>query len=224
MRSIVEQMHVFFEPRSIAVIGASRKIMKAGHVIFQNFVDNKRRGIFSGELYPINPHEKTILGYTCYPHVTEIAEEIELVVIVVPAEVVPQVMKESAAKGVKAAVIISAGFSEVGNHHLEEEVKAIAKKAAIRVLGPNCLGVYDSETGVDMLFLPETKILTTGDEVVGTPRPMSGQIAIVTQSGAFGAAALDYLTGKQLGTSKFVSFGNKSDVAESEMLSYLLHD
>jgi acetyl coenzyme A synthetase (ADP forming)-like protein len=224
MRSIVEQMHVFFEPRSVAVIGASRKIMKAGHVIFQNFVDNKRRGIFRGELFPVNPHESTILGYTCYPSVTEIDGEIELVVIVVPAEVVPQVMKESAAKSVEAAVIISAGFSEVGNHDLEEQVKAIAEKAEIRVLGPNCLGVYDSKTGVDMLFLPETKILTTGDEVVGTPRPMPGKIAIVTQSGAFGAAALDYLTGKQLGTSKFVSFGNKCDVAESEMLSYLLHD
>jgi acetyl coenzyme A synthetase (ADP forming)-like protein len=224
MKSIVEQMHVFFEPRSIAVVGASRKIMKAGHVIFKNFVDNKRRGIFKGELYPINPHESTILGYTCYPSVTEIDGEIELVVIVVPAKVVPQVMRESAAKGAKAAVIISAGFSEVGNHDLEEKIKAIAKKAGIRVLGPNCLGVYDSQTGVDMLFLPETKILTTGDEVVATPRPMSGQIAIVTQSGAFGAAVLDYLTGKQLGISKFVSFGNKCDVDESEMLSYLLHD
>jgi acetyl coenzyme A synthetase (ADP forming)-like protein len=224
MKSIVEQMHVFFEPRSVAVVGASRKIMKAGHIIFKNFVDNKRRDIFKGELYPINPHEKTILGYTCYPSIKEVDEEIELVVIVVPAKAVPQVMKESAAKGVKAAVIISAGFSEVGNHDLEEQVKAIAKNAGIRVLGPNCLGVYDSQTGVDMLFLPETKTLTTGDEVVGTPRPMLGHIAIVTQSGAFGAAALDYLTGKQLGVSKFVSFGNKCDVNESEMFSYLLHD
>ncbi len=224
MRSILAQMNVFFKPRSVAVVGASRKIMKAGHVIFKNFVDNKRRGIFKGELYPINPHEKTILGYMCYPSITEINDEIELVVIVVPAKVVPDIMKESAAKGVKAAVIISAGFSEVGNHDLEEEVKTIAKKAGIRVLGPNCLGVYDSQTGVDMLFLPETKILTTGEEVVGTPRPMSGNIAIVTQSGAFGAAALDYLAGKQLGISKFVSFGNKCDVAESEMFSYLLHD
>ncbi len=224
MRSIVAKMHVFFEPSSVAVVGASRKIMKAGHVIFKNFVDNKRRGIFKGELYPINPHEKTILGYMCYPSITEIDDEIELVVIVVPAKVVPQVMKESAAKGVKAAVIISAGFSEVGNHDLEEEVKTIAKNAGIRVLGPNCLGVYDSQTGVDMLFLPETKILTTGEEVVGTPRPMSGNIAIITQSGAFGAAALDYLAGKQLGISKFVSFGNKCDVAEPEMFNYLLQD
>ncbi|MCW4001622.1 MAG: acetate--CoA ligase family protein [Candidatus Bathyarchaeota archaeon] len=224
MEQIVEQMHVFFEPQSVAVVGASRRIMKAGHVIFKNFVDNKRRGIFKGQLYPINLREKTILGYKSYSSIAEIDGEIELVVIVVPAKVVPKVMKESAEKGTKAAVIISAGFSEVGNHDLEEQVKTIARKAGIRVLGPNCLGVYDSQTGVDMLFLPETKILTTGDEVVGTPRPMSGQIAIVTQSGAFGAAALDYLAGKQLGISKFVSFGNKCDVDESEMFHYLLQD
>ena len=224
MDLVVKQMHMFFEPRSVAVVGASRKVTKAGHIIFKNFVDNKRRGVFKGELYPVNPHEQTILGYKCYPSITEIDEEIELVVIVVPAEVVPKVMKESAAKGVKAAVIISAGFGEVGNHELEEKVKVIAKNAGIRVLGPNCLGVYDSHTGVDMLFLPETKTIITGDKVVATPRPMSGHITIVTQSGAFGAAALDYLTGKQLGISKFVSFGNKCDVDESEMLSYLLHD
>ncbi len=224
MTSIVEQMHTFFEPRAVAVIGASRRTMKAGHVIFKNFVINKRRNLFKANLYPINPNEKSILGFPCYPSVTEVEEEVDLVVIVVPAKIVPQVMQEAATKGVKAAVIITAGFSEVGNHKLEEEVTAIAKKAGIRVLGPNCLGVYNSQTGVDMLFLPETKTLTTGDEVVATPRPMSGPIAVVTQSGAFGAAALDYLSGKEMGVSKFVSFGNKADVTASEMLTYLLHD
>ncbi len=133
-------------------------------------------------------------------------------------------MKEIALKKVKAVVIITSGFSEVGNYELEREVTEVAKKAGIRILGPNCLGVFDSKTGVDMLFLPETKILKTGDEVVATPRPMAGPIAIVTQSGAFGAAALDYLSGKQMGVSKFVSFGNKADVTDSEMLEYLLHD
>jgi len=224
MKSVVEQMHVFFDPRSVAVVGASRKVMKAGHVIFKNFVDNKRRGIFKGELYPVNPHEEYILGFKCCPSITEIIGDVELIVVVVPAEVVSGVMMEAAGKGVKAAVIISGGFGEVGNRELEERVKTIAKNAGIRILGPNCLGVYDSHTGVDMLFLPETKVLTTGDEVVATPRPMSGSIAIVTQSGAFGASALDYLTGRQLGVSKFVSFGNKCDVDESEMLRYLLHD
>jgi len=217
-------MNLFFNPKSVAVVGASRKIMKAGHVIFKNFVDNKRRGLFKGELYPVNPHEELILGFKCYPSVADIKEKVELVVIVVPAEAVPKVMEETALRGVKVVVIISGGFSEVGNQKLEEEVKMVAKKAGIRVLGPNCLGVYDSQTGVDMLFLPETRVLSTGDEVVATPRPMTGHIAIVTQSGAFGVSALDYLTGRQLGVSKFVSFGNKCDVDESEMLQYLLYD
>ncbi len=224
MNCVIEQMNRFFEPSSVAVVGASRKIMKAGHVIFKNFVDSKRRGIFKGELYPVNPHEKGVLGFRCYPDLTKIPGEVELTVIVVPAEIVPDIMEDAAAKGVKAAVIISGGFGEVGKEQLESQVTEIAEKAGIRVLGPNCLGVYDSVTGVDMLFLPETKVLTTGDEVVATPRPMSGPIAVVTQSGAFGVSALDYLAGKELGVSKFVSFGNKCDVDEPEMLKYLLHD
>ncbi len=223
-RSIVEQVSTFFEPKSVAVVGASKKITKAGHVIFKNFVDNKRRGVFKGDLYPVNPHEDYILAFKCYPSITNIVGNIELVVVVVPAEGVPQIMAEAAEKRAKAAVIISGGFGEVGNHELETKVKSIAHEAGIRVLGPNCLGVYDPSTGVDMLFLPETKVLSTGDEVVATPRPMNGPIAIVTQSGAFGVAVLDYMAGEQMGLSKFVSFGNKIDVNETEMLRYLLHD
>jgi acetyl coenzyme A synthetase (ADP forming)-like protein len=224
LEASVKQVDAFFNPRSVAVVGATKKINKAGHVIFKNFVENKRRGVFRGEIYPVNPHEDYILGFQCYPKLTKIPGELELVVIVVPAEIVPEIMEDAAAKKVKAVVIISSGFGEIGNHELERRVVGIAKKAGIRVLGPNCLGVYDSKTGVDMLFLPETKILTTGEEVVATPRPMRGDIAIVTQSGAFGVAALDYLAGRQIGVSKFVSFGNKSDVDEAEMLRYLYYD
>ena len=122
-------MNLFFDPKSVAVVGASRKIMKAGHVIFKNFVDNKRRGLFKGELYPVNPHEEFILGFKCHPTITDIKGEVELVVIVVPAESVPRIMTEAAIKGAKVAVIISGGFSEVGNQKLEEEVTMIAKKA-----------------------------------------------------------------------------------------------
>jgi len=224
MGSTVEQMNIFFNPRSVAVVGASRKINKAGHVIFKNFAINKRRNVFKGELYPVNPKEEQILGFPCYPSIMKIPSEVDLAVIVVPAQHVPQVMREAAEKHVKSVVIVTAGFSEIGNYKLEEEITEIARKAGIRVLGPNCLGVYDSETGVDMLFLPETKILATGEEVVATPRPMPGNLAIVTQSGAFGVSALDYLTGQQIGVSKFVSFGNKCDVNEAETLQYLLHD
>ena len=224
MEPSIKQLDAFFNPRSVAVVGATKRINKAGHVIFKNLVENKRRGILKGEVFPVNPHEDSILGFQCYPSLTKIPGELELVVIVVPANIVPKIMEDAASKKVKAVAIISSGFGEIGKHELENKIVTVAKKARIRVLGPNCLGVYDSRTGVDMLFLPETKILTTGDEVVATPRPMQGDIAIVTQSGAFGVSALDYLTGRQIGVSKFVSFGNKCDVDEAEMLHYLLYD
>jgi acyl-CoA synthetase (NDP forming) len=224
MEETVKQLHAFFNPRSVAVVGATRKVDKAGHVIFKNFVENKRRQVFKGEIYAVNPNENSVLGVKCVPSVTKILGDLDLIVIIVPANIVPQIMKDAAAKKVKSAVIISAGFGEVGNHDLENEVATIAREAGMRVLGPNCLGVFDSRTGVDMLFLPETKVLTTGDEVVATPRPLPGNIAIVTQSGAFGVAALDYLAGLHTGVSKFVSFGNKIDVDEAEMLCYLYHD
>jgi acyl-CoA synthetase (NDP forming) len=224
MESSVRQLGAFFKPSSVAVVGATKKINKAGHVIFKNFVENKRRGIFKGELFAVNPNEDSILEYHSYRSVKDVPGELELVVIVVPAKIVPDIVKDAVSKKVKDIVIISSGFGEVGNHDLENQVVTIAKKAGIRILGPNCLGVYDTRAGVDMLFLPETKILTTGDEVIATPRPIPGDIAIVTQSGAFGVAILDFLTGRQIGISKFISFGNKCDVTETEMLHYLLYD
>lgn len=224
MNQETQALNMFFNPCSVAIVGATKKVEKAGQVIFKNFVENKQRHVFKGELYAVNPNENSIFGYKCYPSLTKIPGELDLAVIVVPSAIVPQIMKEAASKKVKTAVIISSGFGEVGNHQLENQVATTAKEANIRILGPNCLGVYDSRTGVDMLFLPETKVLTTGDEVVATPRPMPGNIAIVTQSGAFGVAALDYLAGLHTGVSKFVSFGNKIDVDEAEMLRYLYYD
>jgi len=221
---IVEQIKFFFEPKSVAIIGASKKVNKAGYVIFKNFVENKRSGLYKGELYPVNPNEDTILGYDCYPSITKIPNEVDLAVVVIPAVGVPPAMEEAAVKGVKAAIIITSGFSEVGNHELEHKVKEIASKAGMRVLGPNCLGVYDPLTGIDTLFLPETKVLISGEEVIATPRPKLGDIAVVTQSGAFGVASLDYLAGRRLGISRFVSFGNRVDLDESDFLEYFLKD
>ncbi len=219
-----DRLDTFFNPSTVAIIGATKKTDKAGHVIFKNFVNNKKRGIFKGKIYPVNPREETILGFKCYRKITEIPGEVELIVIVVPAKVVPQIMIDAVSKKVKTAIIITAGFREIGETELEKKIVKTASDAGTRILGPNCLGVYYSKTGVDTLFLPETKVLTTGDEIIATPRPLFGRIAIVTQSGAFGIAALDYLAGRQIGISKFVSFGNKSDVTETEMINYLLSD
>jgi acyl-CoA synthetase (NDP forming) len=224
MEETLQKLDAFFNPKSVAVIGATKKVDKAGHVIFKNLATNKQRGVFKGELYPVNPGEDSILGFKCYKTLSNVPGEIDLIVVIVPAKFVPSVMEEAVTKKVKTAVIITAGFKEIGNKELEDQVIAIAAKGGIRILGPNCLGVYYSKTGIDTLFLPEMKTLTTGEEVVATPRPLPGNIAMITQSGAFGSAALDYLTGRQMGVSKFVSFGNKSDVSESDILNYLLHD
>jgi acyl-CoA synthetase (NDP forming) len=224
MEEALQKLDAFFNPRSVAIIGATKKVDKAGYVIFKNFSTNKTHGVFTGELYPVNPKEDSILGFKCYQSLTQIPTDVDLIVVVVPSTAVPGIIEEAAGKKVKAAIIITAGFREVGNIELEEQVVAAAKKGGIRVLGPNCLGVYYSKTGIDSLFLPETKTLSTGEEVVATPRPLPGNIAMITQSGAFGSAALDYLTGRQMGVSKFVSFGNKCDVNESDILNYLLYD
>jgi acyl-CoA synthetase (NDP forming) len=224
MEESLQKLDAFFNPKSVAVIGATKKTDKAGHVIFKDLAINKQRGVLKAELYPVNPGEDSILGFKCYKSLIHVPGEVDLMVVIVPAKIVPSVMEEAVQKKVKTAVIITAGFKEVGNKELEDQVVAIAAKGGIRILGPNCLGVYYSKTGIDTLFLPETKTLTTGEDVVATPRPLPGNIAMVTQSGAFGVAALDYLTGRQMGVSKFVSFGNKSDVSESDILHYLLHD
>ena len=225
MEESLQRLDAFFNPKSVAVIGATKKVGKAGYVIFKNLATNKQRGVFKGELYPINPGEDSILGFKCFETLSKVPEsEIDLIVVIVPAKAVASVMEEAVVKKVKTAVIITAGFKEVGNKEMEDHVIAIAKKGNIRMLGPNCLGVFYAKSGIDTLFLPEMKTLSTGEEVVATPRPMPGSIAMITQSGAFGSAALDYLTGRQMGVSKFVSFGNKSDVSESDILNYLMYD
>ena len=134
MEEETKKLSVFFRPRSVAIVGATKRINKAGHVIFKNFVENKMRGIFKGELYAVNPTEDSIMGYRCYPSVTKIPGEVELIVVVVPAAVVSTIMEDAAAKKVKDAVIITSGFGEVGNHELEQQIIDIAKNAGIRVL------------------------------------------------------------------------------------------
>lgn len=225
MDEALRRIDAFFNPKSVAVIGATKKVGKAGYVIFKNLATNKQRSVLKGELYPVNPGEDSILGFKCFGSLSKVPiSEIDLAVIIVPAKFVASVMEEAVTKKVKTAVIITAGFKEVGNKEMEDQIISIAKKGNIRILGPNCLGVFYAKSGIDTLFLPEMKTLSTGEEVVATPRPMPGSIAMITQSGAFGCAALDYLTGRQMGVSKFVSFGNKSDVSESDILNYLMYD
>lgn len=199
----------FFNPRSVAVIGASREPHKIGHVILKNFVDE-----FHGEIYPINPHAHQILGKKAYVKITDVPAHVDLAVIAVPAPIVPAVMQDCVKKKVKAAIIISGGFSEVGRRDLEEQVAAIAKKGNVRVVGVNCIGIFDAHSRIDTLFLPPFKL----------QRPHEGSISFISQSGAVGSVVLDWVASEGFGVSKFISYGNATDVNETDLLEYLYED
>ncbi len=199
----------FFNPASIAVIGASRDSGKPGRAILKNLM-----GHYKGKLYPVNPKVPEIDGLKCYPGVLEIPGTIELAVISVPAPLVPQVLEECGKKKVKCAIVISGGFSEMGNHDLEKTVVDTAKKHGIRIVGPNCLGILDVHAGANMMFLPTFRV----------PIPKPGPVAFVSQSGAVCATGLDMAAADGIGISKMVSYGNKVDVDEVEMLKYLEND
>jgi acetyl coenzyme A synthetase (ADP forming)-like protein len=203
-------LNALFNPRSVAVVGASHDPTKIGHVILRNFVE----GGFKGRVFPINPNREPIMGLRVYASVLEVPHGIELAVIAVPAGAVPAVMEECGRKAVKAAIIISGGFSEVGNAALERRVGAVALKHGIRVCGPNCIGVFDPASRVDTLFLPPYKLA----------RPRFGGIAFATQSGAIGGMVLDSAASEGAGISKFISYGNAVDVDESTMLEYFAGD
>jgi acyl-CoA synthetase (NDP forming) len=224
MTSQNDELRAFFDPRSVAVIGASPIAHKVGNIIVHNLIENKERGLLKAELFPINPGYKTILGQECYPSLRELPRDVETLVVVIPAAGVPRVIEEGASKNAKAAIVISSGFREVGNTELDERLVKAGAETGIRIIGPNCLGIYDPYSGMDTLFLPEVKLLSSGREVVATPRPLPGYISLVSQSGGFGAAALDYMAGNMMGVRTFVSLGNRCDVDEHELLDYFQQD
>lgn len=187
-------------------------------------VTNRKRGTFKGRVYLVNPKHDEIIGEKCYPSLSDLPEQVETVLVVIPAPGVPALIAEAGRSGAKAAIVISSGFAEIGNKSLELEMAKAAQAHGVRIIGPNCLGVYDAYTGMDTLFLPENKFLSDGREVVATPRPRPGSISFLTQSGAFGAAALDYMAGNGLGIRSFVSYGNRCDVTEDELLLYYEND
>ncbi len=218
------KLEYFFNPSSIAVIGASREEDKPGHIIFRNLVENMRKNILKARIYPVNPKANELLGFKVFHSLNEIKENIDLAIIVIPAKYVPSVLEECGEKHVKASIIISAGFSEIGNKDLELQVLDIAKKHGIRIIGPNCIGVLSPWSGIDTIFLPVYKKLRDGKSIVSTPRPLPGYITLISQSGAFGTVAMDYMYGEGIGLSTFVSYGNKIDVDETDLLEYFMED
>ncbi|MGQ4910930.1 MAG: acetate--CoA ligase family protein [Candidatus Thorarchaeota archaeon] len=210
-----ESIDVFFNAKSVAIYGASASQNSVGQAIVQNFIKPQ----YTGKVYAVNPKYSQILGVPCYPSLQDIEDPVDLVVVAVPARITPRVFEDIAAKGCKAAIIISGGFSETGpvGAELEDEVAAIANKHGIRIIGPNCVGVIDTQTHIDTFFLPEYRC--------GRPKPSNvANISLVSQSGAFAAAISDWTAELGLGISKLVSLGNKCDVDDDDLLCYLGND
>ena len=207
---IMAGVDIFFEPKTVAVIGASPRPDNMGRAILENLI----RG-FKGRVFVVNPKYDQVLGLRSYRSVKDIGEAIDVAVVATPAELVPQVVEESGEAGVKGLIIFSGGFAETGTEEgrrLQEEVVGISRKYGIRVVGPNCIGVYNYSNGFDTFFLPRERMR----------RPRPGPVAIVSQSGALLATMMDWAASANIGISKAINFGNKVDVDEVEALDYLL--
>ncbi len=202
----------FFSPQSVAVIGASRHPGKIGHEILWNFA----RGFYKGKVFPINPNSENILGLRCYKSVLSVREKIDLAVIAVKAETVPSVLAECVGKKIPAVVVVSGGFSELGQagKFLENELQKIVFGTGTKIIGPNCVGIFDAKTNVDTLFLSRSRLL----------RPRTGNISFISQSGAVGTTILDWLAESGIGISKFISYGNQADIDETDLLEFLAND
>jgi acyl-CoA synthetase (NDP forming)/GNAT superfamily N-acetyltransferase len=197
-------------PTSLAVIGVSRSQSGIGYEILHGVL----AGGFTGRTYPVNPHAKTIHGLDCYPTVGAIPERVDLAVVAVPASSVPQIIEECGAAHVGAAVVLSAGFGETGSSGAasESQLLASARRHDIRVVGPNCIGLINTDPFVRLnaTFAPNG--------------PTAGHLAVATQSGAVGVAILDSAERSGVGISTFVSLGNKIDVSTNDLLSYWYDD
>jgi acetyltransferase len=197
-------LNAFFQPESVAVIGASSNPAKLGFAVLKNLVTGGYAA--RGKVFPINPGGGEILGLKVFPSVLDVPERIELAVIVIPYPLVPEALRQCGEKGIPAAVVISAGFREAGREGLEREIElvTIAGEYGTRLIGPNCLGVIDTFTPLNASFAGGT--------------PPKGPMAFMSQSGALGTAVLDIALAGRLGLSKFVSLGNKADVNEIDLL------
>ncbi|MBF0202618.1 MAG: CoA-binding protein, partial [Desulfamplus sp.] len=206
----MDKLDAIFSPKSIAVLGASTQKGKVGHDIFANIL----YGGYQGTLYPVNPKANSVLSVKCYKSITHIPDPVDLAMIILPPKLALMAVDECIAKGVKGIVIVSAGFKEVGGEGLkiERQIQDTCKKAGIRLVGPNCLGVINPDPSVSL------------NASFSRRMPSHGNISFISQSGALCTAVLDFAADKGFGFSKFISIGNKADVDELDLLRYYHRD
>lgn len=199
----MDGIRCLFEPRSVAVIGASKDPKKIGYKVLSNLIGSG----YQGTIYPINPAGGEILGLPAYPSIEAVPDTVDVVCTTIPAKAVFDSVKACADRGVRYNLIISSGFSEVGNTEEEQRIAAYAADHGMRVVGPNIFGVYSAASSMDATF--------------GPGNILPGSVAIITQSGALGLAMIGKTTVENIGLSAIVSVGNKCDVDEADLLSYL---
>jgi acetyltransferase len=205
-RPAPRDLDALFRPRSVAVIGTSSKARTIGREVLANLLEEE----FQGVVFPVNPKAAVVQSLKCYPSVEDIPDPVDLAVVVVPAPLVPEVARQCARKGVGGMVVITAGFRETGaeGRALEEEMLAVAVEAGMRVVGPNCMGLLNTD--------PEVRLNAS----FAAARPLAGNVAFVSQSGALGEAILSQSRSLGMGLSYFVSVGNRADVSTNELLRY----
>src|SRR5580658_6509045 len=203
-----QPLDVFFAPKAVAVIGATETAGTVGRTILRNLVGNP----FGGAVFPVNPKRSSVLGIKAYKHISEAPEPVDLAVIVTPAATVPGIVHDCAEEGVKAAIVISAGFKEIGAAGLELERQTLieARRGNMRIIGPNCLGVMSPHTGLNATFAADIA------------RP--GSVGFISQSGALCTAVLDWSLREMVGFSAFVSVGSMLDVGWGDLIYYLGND
>lgn len=194
----------FFMPNAVAFAGS----IKPGKIGYE-IIKNMKEGKFPGQIFPVNPAGGELFGYKVYSSIPEIPGDVQLVVISLPKQAIIDTLSQCGRKGIKAAVVISSGYSEVGNHEEEKELVLEARRSGIRIIGPNCAGLMNPWTE----HFPSIEV-----------RALPGYTAFITQSGALGGATLAMAEERGFGFSKFVSYGNRCDVGDIELLSYLAED
>jgi len=203
-------LHDFFYPRTVALIGATDKPSKPGTAILENLSH------FNGAVYPVNPKHATLLGHRCYPSIQAVPDQVDLAIIALPAPLVEQELDAVRDKGIRRIILISSGFAEAGADGVLMQ-KRIADKAmryGIRVIGPNALGVYNTDNGLDSFFVSRERV----------SRPSQGRLSIISQSGAITVILMEALARDGMGIAKAVNYGNRLDVDDADCLDYLAED
>ncbi len=208
----------------MAVAGVSTDPDKLGSIIFANLLANAKKGLLKASVYALNPAHDRIGDQPCYPKIGALPETPELLIVAVPLALTLDLVKEAADAGVKAVVMITSGYSEVGKGDQEKEIGRVAASRGMRILGPNTIGVVDTRSGVDSLFLRSTKSLPGGGAVVSMLKPLEGKVTIISQSGHLGEIISEKLAVSGIGIRALVGTGNQLDVSVEDVIQYFADD